>query len=64
MPAPLLITINGVTRPMREWCEIYQISPAAVSMRVARGWTRQEAITTPYVKHRNRRKGKSRGKYA
>lgn len=42
-----LMTLNGVTKTMQEWCELLDIKPATLSYRVCRGWSDVEALTTP-----------------
>ena len=42
-----LVKINGVTKPLTEWCEIYARSRKTVYTRCRRGWKLEEAITTP-----------------
>ncbi len=42
-----MLTIEGVTRPLSEWCEMYNIGPKTVLFRLKRGATHAEAITTP-----------------
>jgi len=39
--------INGISKPLAEWCEIYGISRNTVYERLKRGWTKFIAITTP-----------------
>lgn len=40
-------TINGVTKPRSEWCEIYHADPALVGARMRRGWNIIDALTKP-----------------
>jgi len=42
-----LLTIDGDTRPLSEWCAMYSIGPKTVLYRLKRGMTHAEAITTP-----------------
>lgn len=42
-----MLTIDGVTRPLSEWSEMYKIGPKTVLYRLKRGATHAEAITTP-----------------
>lgn len=42
-----LITINGNTKCLAEWCIIYHISPSAVWLRIQKGIDIVTAITTP-----------------
>lgn len=39
-----LITVDGVTRPLPEWCEIRGLSLGTAWARISRGWSDQEAI--------------------
>ncbi len=39
-----LITINGITKPLAEWCEIYNLNYKTVCTRIYRGWTSEEAL--------------------
>lgn len=41
------ITIEGITKPLSEWCEIYGMNRATVWTRIRRGWPDSEAISTP-----------------
>lgn len=44
----LYITINGQTKCLSEWCEIYNINVQTVHSRIKRGgWDEVRAITTP-----------------
>lgn len=47
-------TINGVTKPRTEWCEIYNADRALVYERMRRGWSIERALTTPPRKLRKR----------
>jgi hypothetical protein len=41
-------TLNGESRTLNEWCEIFKISRSVVSSRLNQsGWTLEEALTTP-----------------
>lgn len=43
--------LNGETRALTEWCEIYKIKSTAVSSRVNKmGWDLERALTTPVRK--------------
>lgn len=42
-----LITINGATRPLVEWCEQNGLRPGTASMRLHYGWSERDAVTTP-----------------
>lgn len=41
-----LVTINGETHNIKQWCRIYKISPTLVYLRIKRGFTIEKAITT------------------
>ena len=48
-------TINGETKSLAEWCEIYKVSYRMVLQRVSKGgWSLEDALVTP-VKQRNQR---------
>jgi hypothetical protein len=49
----LFATINGVTKPMMEWCEEYGIAYQCVRARLRRGWSIETAITT----HKKQQRG-------
>ena len=40
-------TINGETKPLSEWCEIYKIAYRLVYARLSRGWDLLDALTKP-----------------
>lgn len=40
-------TLNGCTKSLAEWAEIYGIKPATIRKRFQRGWSVEKAITTP-----------------
>ena len=40
-------TINGETKCLAEWCEIHTITQGLVKSRLQRGWTIEDALTTP-----------------
>ena len=42
-----LITIDGESRTMQEWADLYEISLHVILMRHTRGWEWERAITTP-----------------
>lgn len=42
-----MLAIDGDTRPLSEWCELYNIGPKTVLHRLKRGMSHAEAITTP-----------------
>lgn len=41
------ITVNGVTRTIKEWADICGISRASVAFRIKSGWTLDRAVTEP-----------------
>lgn len=43
----LKVEINGETRTVAEWADIYGINRYAVYTRIRKGWDKVEAITTP-----------------
>jgi hypothetical protein len=44
------ITLDGQTRCVAEWAELYGINPFLVYRRLRRGWDSQRALTTPSLK--------------
>jgi len=42
-----LFTFYGKSMPLSQWCEIAQIKPDTVTMRINRGWSEKEAFWTP-----------------
>ena len=40
-------TIDGIKKPVMEWCELYGIKYQCVKSRVNRGWEVEKAITVP-----------------
>lgn len=46
------LTFNGQTKIVIEWAEQFGIAYSALTMRLRRGWSVEEALTTPYVRHR------------
>ena len=54
-----LITIDGETKTLTEWCDIYDAPYSRTSIRIKKGWDAVKALTTPSL-----RKGgkKSNGK--
>jgi hypothetical protein len=43
-----LETINGTTKTVSEWCEIYGIkNPSMIYQRLKRGWTMHDALSVP-----------------
>lgn len=43
----LKYTVNGINKPLKEWCELYRIRYSAVMKRLKRGWDIERALTTP-----------------
>lgn len=41
------ITIDGITKTLQEWCEIYRIDHSTVLARIKYGWSEKQAVTTP-----------------
>jgi hypothetical protein len=52
----VLITVDGETRPLREWAEKAGLKYGTVHQRLIYGWTPERAVTTPLVPQRERRK--------
>jgi hypothetical protein len=50
-----LITIEGVTKSLIEWCEIFCINYQTVQDRLKRGWSEEKALKSP-VQTKFRRK--------
>lgn len=42
-----MLTIDGDTRPLSEWCSMYNIGPKTVLYRLKQGMSHAAAITTP-----------------
>ena len=42
-------TINGKTKSLAEWCEIYGVSYCTVYARMKRGWNLIDALTKPLM---------------
>lgn len=55
----VMATIKGVTRPVKEWCEINNINYETVLSRISRGWSDERSITEP-VKEKHRPKSARR----
>ncbi|WP_076231638.1 hypothetical protein [Clostridium botulinum] len=53
-----LITYEGETKTLAEWCEKYNILGTTVNERLKRGWSVEEALTTPIGKNKKVRKSK------
>jgi hypothetical protein len=45
-----ILTLNGVSKPMVEWAEEYEIEFDTLKSRLAYGWSVEDAITKPLVK--------------
>lgn len=52
-PNTRLITLDGETKTLAEWCREYRISKQLVIDRVKRGWDEETAITKPAAKYRD-----------
>lgn len=50
---PLLVSIDGVTRPLAEWCEEYEMPYETARYRIRIGWNPVDALTLPskYERH-------------
>jgi len=46
----ILITLNGETKTLSQWAELYNINDRTVSYRLRRGWDEKAALTTPTKK--------------
>lgn len=46
----IMITLNGETHCLIEWCEILDLPYQTIEMRIHRGWDKEKAITTPIKK--------------
>lgn len=49
----LKYSLNGETKPLREWCRIKNMNYKAVWYRLSKGWSFEKAITKPIVKGSN-----------
>jgi len=47
----VLITVDGVTRNLKEWARVTGVPRATISMRLAKGWEPVRAVTTPRQVH-------------
>lgn len=47
------LTMQGVTKPLALWADEYGITPKQLNARRHRGWTDEEAITTPLGGNKN-----------
>lgn len=43
----LKYTVNGINKPLKEWCDLYNIKYSAVLKRLKRGWDIEKALTVP-----------------
>ncbi len=43
----IMLTIDGVTKPMMEWCDQYGVKPNTVRWRIYDGWSHKDAIFRP-----------------
>ena len=51
-----LVTIDGETKCLADWCALYKLDPGAVHYRVRKfGWSYAEAIVTPKMRRRSNR---------
>lgn len=41
------LTVDGITKPLSEWCREYAISHSSVLERLAKGWDTKRAVTHP-----------------
>jgi transposase len=41
------VTIGGITRNVKEWCDFYGLSRSTFEMRIRRGWSVEDALTKP-----------------
>ena len=41
------VVLNGVSKPLSVWCDIYNINYRTVMDRLKRGWTHQDALSKP-----------------
>ena len=42
-----IVTINGVSKPIMEWCKEYSVTATTVYQRMRNGWNEIDAITKP-----------------
>lgn len=52
----VMLTVDGVTKPLVEWAEQTGISPRTMKMRVHLGWNDRDTVTIPPVRGRNQYK--------
>lgn len=48
----VLLTLNGETYCLREWCERLGVKRGFLRSRIRRGWTAERALTTPRLRHK------------
>lgn len=46
----IVITHNGKSKTLVEWCEDYKLPYGTIEMRIRRGWNKERAITEPIKK--------------
>ena len=51
----ILITYDGETKTLVEWCEQLNLPYGTIEMRINRGWNGVEAITKPIIKKGGKR---------
>lgn len=49
-----LITRNGETKCIVDWCKQYGISDATYRLRLKKGWSKEKSLTTPLIKQRKK----------
>jgi len=54
--ATIKITINGETKSLSDWCDIYGIKYYLAANRIKLGWEIQEALTEPADAHRKQKR--------
>ena len=50
------LTVDGRTRPVVEWCEMYGIPDYVVVRRIKAGWSPEDAVKRPVRKRREERR--------
>lgn len=55
-----LLEIDGITKSISEWCEIYSVNYNTVNNRIWRGWDWKEALMAPYGVRRKQYKKETR----